>query len=146
MSESDSPRRVPRGWRSPSQRCPADVVLKSYDWAREQRTKGVTVICGNHSQIEKDVFDILLKGDQPIILALARGLMKNWRTDVLLAIKSQRLLVIAPFNKEITKVTRKNAEIRNRLIITTADELVIGYKTSGGQLDHLLDGHSFNNL
>ncbi len=45
-----------------SRRCPAEVVLKSYDWAREQRENGITVVCGNHSQIEKDIFEILLKG------------------------------------------------------------------------------------
>jgi len=38
-----------------SRKCPADVILKSYDWAIEQREKGVCVISGFHSKIEKDV-------------------------------------------------------------------------------------------
>ena len=60
-----------------SRKCPADIVLKSYDWAIEQREKGVCVISGFHSKIEKDVLHYLLKGSQPVILALARGLKKR---------------------------------------------------------------------
>ncbi|HHT9146151.1 MAG TPA: DNA-binding protein, partial [Candidatus Wunengus sp. YC61] len=59
-----------------SRKCPADIILKSYDWAIEQREKGVCVISGFHSKIEIDVLHYLLKGTQPIILALARGLKK----------------------------------------------------------------------
>lgn len=36
-----------------SQKCPAEIVLKSYDWAKEQREQGNCIVCGNHSQIEK---------------------------------------------------------------------------------------------
>lgn len=92
-----------------SRRCPAEVVLKSYDWAREQRAKGITVICGNHSQIEKDVFDILLKGTQPLILALARGLHKQWNSHILEAVNEERLLIITQFSGDEIKVTRSNA-------------------------------------
>jgi len=35
---------------------PASIVLKCYDWAIAQRDKGVCVISGFHSRIEKDVF------------------------------------------------------------------------------------------
>jgi hypothetical protein len=48
-----------------SRKCPAAVVLKSYDWAIEQRDNGVCVISGFHSRIEKDVLHYLLKGAQP---------------------------------------------------------------------------------
>jgi len=48
-------------------KCPADIVLKSYDLAIEQRGKGVCVISGFHSKIENDVLHYLLKGKQPII-------------------------------------------------------------------------------
>lgn len=61
-----------------SRKCPAAVVLKSYEWAKQQREEGNCVICGNHSQIEKDVFEILLKGNQPLILVLPRGLKLSW--------------------------------------------------------------------
>jgi hypothetical protein len=57
-----------------SRRVPASAVLKCYDWAVQQREAGTCVISGFHSQMEKDVLHYLLKGNQPIILALARGL------------------------------------------------------------------------
>jgi hypothetical protein len=53
-----------------SRRCPAGVVLKAYDWAIEQREKGRCVLSGFHSRIEKDVLYYLLKGKQPLIIAL----------------------------------------------------------------------------
>jgi len=60
-----------------SSKCPADIILKSYDWAIAQMEKGVCVISGFHSKIEKNVLRYLFKGNQPIILALARRLKKR---------------------------------------------------------------------
>jgi len=124
-----------------SQRCTASAVLLSFDWAKEQRDKEQCVVIGNHSQIEKDIFDILIKGVQPIILVLARGLMKVWDARILKALDQKRILVISPFDTTNNRVSRKNAEIRNRKIMEITDELVIGYKTKGGQLDTLLKDH-----
>lgn len=39
-----------------SRKIPVDIILKTYDWAIEQREKGICVISGFHSKIEKDVF------------------------------------------------------------------------------------------
>ncbi len=129
-----------------SQKCPAAVVLKSYDWAKQQRADGNCIICGNHSQIEKDVFEILLKGDQPLILVLARGMKTNWEPEIEKAINENRLLVVSPFEKETKRVTRDTAETRNRKMIELSDHIIVGYKTAGGQLDRLLNGHKYENL
>ena len=51
-----------------SQKCPAEVILKSFNWAIEQRNKGNCIIIGAHSQVEKDVFHSLLKGEQPFFV------------------------------------------------------------------------------
>ncbi len=129
-----------------SQRCPAEVVLKSYDWAKQQRKRGKCIICGNHSQIEKDVFEILLKGNQPLILVLARGMKTSWEPEIEKAINENRLLVISPFEKETKRVTRDTAEIRNRKIIEICDRIFVGYKSAGGQLDSLLKGRKYEIL
>lgn len=60
-----------------SRKIPASIVLKCYDWARAQREAGNCVIGGFHSQLEKDVLHYLLKGNQPIIVAMARGLKRK---------------------------------------------------------------------
>lgn|GEM_PF-758148 len=64
-----------------SRRVPADAVLKCYDWAIQMREAGRCVISGFHSPLEKDVLHYLLKGKQPVIMALARGLKKTWEPE-----------------------------------------------------------------
>jgi predicted Rossmann fold nucleotide-binding protein DprA/Smf involved in DNA uptake len=130
-----------------SQKCPAEIVLKSYDWAKEQREKGNCIVCGNHSQIEKDVFEILLKGKQPLILVLPRSLKKNWEPKIIEAITQNRLLVISPFIGDQNKrITRENAIQKNETIISLADKIMVGYKTKNGQLDKLLKGKEYDEL
>lgn len=60
-----------------SRRYPSTIVTKVYDWAITQRESGQCIISGFHSRIGKDVFHYLLKGTQPVVLALARGLLKK---------------------------------------------------------------------
>lgn len=74
-----------------SPRCPASVVLKSYDWAIEKRENQECIISGNHSRIEKDVLHYLLKGTQPIILALARGLKRRLEPDIQEALEKKSI-------------------------------------------------------
>ena len=52
----------------------ASIVLKSSDWAVRQKEEGRFVILGFYSMIEKDIFGYLIKGTQPVIMALTRGL------------------------------------------------------------------------
>jgi len=121
-----------------SQSVPSSVVLKSYNWAKQMREQGRCVICGNHSQIEKDVFEILLRGSQPLVLALARGIYKKWDRAILRALEDNRLLVISPFDGTVTRVTRQTSKSRNELIISFATQIVAGYVSPNGQLATLL--------
>jgi predicted Rossmann fold nucleotide-binding protein DprA/Smf involved in DNA uptake len=129
-----------------SQKCPAEAVLKSYDWAKEQREKGNCIVCGNHSQIEKDVFGILLKGKQPLVLVLPRSIKKQWKPEILKAINEKRLLVVSPFDEQHSRITRENAIKKNETIISLADKIMVGYKTKNGQLDKLLKGKEYDEL
>ncbi len=121
-----------------SQKCPADVVLKSYSWAKEQRSAGNCIVCGNHSQIEKDVIEILLRGNQPLIMVLPRGLKTLWNEEILKAIQSQRLLIISSFKEDVKRVTRATSEKCNEAILSLADKVVIGFANSDGQLEKTL--------
>ena len=129
-----------------SRKVPAQIVLKSYDWAREQRKLGNCIVCGNHSQIEKDVFEILLKGNQPLILVLARSLKTHWEPEIKKALSENRLLIISPFEKEIKRITRKTAKTRNKYIIEISDIILVAYKIENGQLDSLLKNVEFDKL
>jgi predicted Rossmann fold nucleotide-binding protein DprA/Smf involved in DNA uptake len=123
-----------------SRKVPASAVLKCYDWAIAQRENGNCVISGFHSQIEKDVLHYLLKGKQPIILALARGLKEKLEPEFVKPLEQGRLLIISPFEKTVKRVTSQTAEIRNQLMISLADEITIGYTSKGGQLEKLVSG------
>lgn len=129
-----------------SQKCPAETVLKSYDWAKKQREIGNWIVCGNHSQIEKDVFEILLKGIQPLILILASGMITQIGTKLQKAKEGNKLLIISPFNQEIKRVTRETDLIRNQKMIEICDYIVVVHRTPNGQLDSLLKEIKFKLL
>lgn len=124
----------------------ASTVLKCYDWAIDQREKGNCVISGFHSKIEKDVLHYLLSGTQPIILALARGMKVKIEHELRKAVDDCRLLIVTPFEKNITRVTTETAEIRNRFMMNLADEVVIGYASKGGMLDKLVNEYSHKKI
>jgi predicted Rossmann fold nucleotide-binding protein DprA/Smf involved in DNA uptake len=122
-----------------SRKVPASVVLKCYDWAIEQREKGICVVSGFHSQIEKDVLHYLLKGQQPIILALARGLKEKLEPELEKPMKQGRLLIISPFDKSVKRATEQTAEIRNKMMIDIADNVTIGFASKDGKLEKLFN-------
>ena len=121
-----------------SRKYPPEVVLKSYDWAIEQREKGNCVISGFHSQIEKDVLHFLLKGKQPVIMVLARGMKKRWEPEIMEATETGRLLIISPFEVSVRRVSKKTAIKRNRIILDLSDEVYIPSIDKNGALYSLV--------
>jgi predicted Rossmann fold nucleotide-binding protein DprA/Smf involved in DNA uptake len=121
-----------------SRKVPASVVLKCYDWAIAQREQGNCVISGFHSQIEKDVLYYLLKGQQPVIVALARGLKEKLESEFEKPLMEGRLLIITSFDKTIKRVTAKTAITRNEMMIALADTITVGFAAEGGLLEKSL--------
>lgn len=121
-----------------SRQVPASAVLKCYDWAIEQREAGNCIISGFHSTIEKDVLHYLLKGKQPIIVAMARGLKQQVESVFKLPLDEGRLLLITPFESKVERIIPKTATTRNKFMIELADEITVGYSSKGGQLEKLL--------
>ncbi len=126
-----------------SRQVPAGVVLKCYDWAIAQREAGRCIISGFHSQLEKDVMHYLLKGKQPIILVLARGLKKRLEPELSDVLSEKRLLIVTPFGEKIKRVTRETANQRNRLMAELADEIFVAYASQGGNIEKLITDISF---
>src|SRR5262245_45768437 len=93
-----------------SVRCPGDAILSAYDSARKLRDDGVTVISGFHSPVEKECLRILLRGKQPIIMFLARSMMKiRIPADRRQALESGRLLLLSPFEKRPRRPTKESS-------------------------------------
>jgi hypothetical protein len=121
-----------------SRKIPANIVLKCYDWALEQREAGKCVISGFHSQLEKDVLHYLLKGKQPIIIALARGLKQTIAPELQAAMEAGRLLIITPFEEKVKWVTEETSAVRNKMMVELANEIVVGFASEGGKLAELI--------
>lgn len=122
-----------------SREIPASIVLKCYDWAISQREQGNCIISGFHSKIEKDVLHYLLKGDQPIIVAIARGLKKRIEPELKSELDKGRLLIVTPFEKDIKRITSETAMIRNQFMIELAENIAVGYISKSGNLAKLLE-------
>jgi len=121
-----------------SRHVPASIVLRCYDWAIGQRNETRCVISGFHSQIEKDVLHYLLKGKQPIIVALARGLKKRVEPEFVDALKQGRLLIVTPFRQCVTRVSQESANRRNDLMAELADGIFVAYAQPGGNVQQLV--------
>lgn len=121
-----------------SRRYPAEIVPKAYEWAIAQRDAGKCVISGFHSQIEKDVFHFLLKGTQPIIVALARGLPKRIDGSLIAEVEKGRLLIVSPFDESVRRASIDTAFRRNQFMIEVADEVMVAYATKDGMLEQLV--------
>ena len=117
---------------------PAAAVLRIYDWAKEMRENGECVISGFHSVLERDVLDILIAGEQPLILAAARGLPKRHSAAMRRALQQERLLIASPFPTSVTRITAETARQRNAFMLTVADRIVVGYAQKEGALAEAL--------
>ena len=101
---------------------------------RDLRNKGVIVISGFHSPIEKDCLDLLIHGKQPIVICPARGIEKmripkSWRVPI----EENRLLILSPFENKHRRPTVALAEHRNRFVEMLADKILVAYAANGSK-------------
>jgi predicted Rossmann fold nucleotide-binding protein DprA/Smf involved in DNA uptake len=121
-----------------SRKCPGDVILKTYDFARLARDSGIAVVSGFHSPIEKDCLAVLLRGASPIIMVQAHRLStsrlpREWRK----AIDAGRLLLFSPFRQKDKRVTAQLAAERNRFVAAISDEVLFPYAAPGSKTEAL---------
>jgi predicted Rossmann fold nucleotide-binding protein DprA/Smf involved in DNA uptake len=117
---------------------PGHTILAAYDQAARWRDAGRCVISGFHSPVEKECLRILLRGRQPIIVCLARGLggmrlPAEWKKPL----AENRLLILSQFPAAARRVTKNLAMLRNRLVVALADDAVFAHISPGGHLDEL---------
>ena len=89
-----------------SVKCPGDVILKSYDLARQLRVADLTVISGVQSPMERGCLALLLRGTARIIICPARGLSRmritaDWKRPI----ADGRLLLLSFFDDKIWRAT-----------------------------------------
>ncbi len=123
-----------------SKEAPGATILKAFDQAAAWRDAGRCVISGFHSPLEQQCLDILLRGKQPIVMALARGL-GNLRLPAAQrkALDDGRLTIISPFPETKKRATADLARQRNRFVASLAEEVVFAFIAPGGSLSRLAE-------
>ena len=119
-----------------SNRCPGDLILKTYDLARAMRDAGVPVIGGFQTPMERECLRLLLRGRQPVIACPARGIdnmrtPREWRP----ALDDGRLLVLSPFPATVRRPTAELAAQRNDLVADLAQRVVIAHAAPGSKTE-----------
>ena len=119
-----------------SNRCPGDLILKTYDLARVIRDAGVPVIGGFQTPMERECLRLLLRGDQPVVVCPARGinnmrLPHDWRP----ALDKGRLLVLSPFPATARRPTAELAAQRNDLVALLAAQVFIAHAAPGSKTE-----------
>ena len=117
-----------------SRRYPARAVLPVFDWARQARENGECVVSGFHSRLERETLDILLRGEQPIVIVAARGIYSRLPPHYRREIDRRRLLALFPFPAKIRRSTRQTAARRNRFMLAAAARIVAGFVDPQGDL------------
>ena len=121
-----------------SQRCPGKVILRAFDLARALRDAEIPVTGGFHSSMEKECLNLLLCGEQPIVICPARGIERMripaaWRKPL----AEERLLVLSPFEAKYRRATAALAEKRNLLVAGLADEILVAHAATGGKTEQI---------
>ncbi len=100
----------------------SEEVLRVYDWATEMRSRGECIISGFNSKLEQDVLHFLMKGNQPIILVLARRMYKVIPKELQEALAQNRLLIVSVSNA--TRQSKDTAMMRNKWICQKSDRIL----------------------
>jgi predicted Rossmann fold nucleotide-binding protein DprA/Smf involved in DNA uptake len=119
-------------------RCPGNVILRTYDLALALREAGVSVIGGFHTPMEKECLDVLLRGQQPVVICPARNIERlrlplSWHKPY----DAGRLLVLSPFAAHQRRPTTESAEYRNRFVATLAMHNFVAHAGPGSKTAQL---------
>jgi predicted Rossmann fold nucleotide-binding protein DprA/Smf involved in DNA uptake len=119
-----------------SVRCPGNLILNAYDFAKKTPHDGPAIIGGFHSPMERTCFETLLVRHVPIVYVPGRrlnqrGIPSAWWD----ACAEDRLLILSPFADSQRHVTRDLAHRRNLLIAALADSLFVPHAIRGGDTE-----------
>jgi predicted Rossmann fold nucleotide-binding protein DprA/Smf involved in DNA uptake len=123
-----------------SKETPGGTILKAFDQAAAWRDAGRCVISGFHSPLEQQCLEVLLRGKQPVLMAVARSLGSlRLPAAQRKALGEGRLTIISPFPAKEKRATADLARRRNRFVAALADEVVFAFVSPGGSLSRLAE-------
>jgi predicted Rossmann fold nucleotide-binding protein DprA/Smf involved in DNA uptake len=119
-------------------KCPGELILKLFDLAKELRDKRVGVISGFHAPMDRECFDIILRGKGPIVWCPARSIeTMRLKPAYKNAVEAGRLLIVSPFQGRQSRISAERAEQRNRLVAALAERVFVAYADPGGKTERL---------
>ena len=128
-------------WRKTAFLCSRTVkssaVMRCYDWATEQQSRGICVMSGFNSPMEKDVLHFLLRSKVPVVMVLARRMYKTLPADLQTALDEGRLLVVSL--STATRQSQQTVQQRNQYLLRHADSFVFGSLSSSSSLYPLFE-------
>lgn len=117
-----------------SNKCPGNIILKTYDVMRQIRERGITVISGFHSAIERECLNILLKGRQSVIICPARSIEgMRIKPEYRKPLEDGRLLILSPFSGKEKRISSDKAVRRNYFVAALATAIFIPYAAPGSK-------------
>ena len=117
-----------------SNKCPGNIILKTYDLLRQIRERGITVISGFHSAIERECLNILLKGRQSVIICPARSIEgMRIKPEYRKPLEDGRLLILSPFSGKEKRISSDKAVRRNYFVAALATAIFIPYAAPGSK-------------
>lgn len=115
-------------------------------WVEGLDAANTCVVCGSLTSDERFALQLLLERGIPVVLALAQAIpprISDLRIDgmALTAILEGRMVVISPVvDAALTDPSAKTSAARNNLMISIAEQVVVGYMTANGNLARQLLG------
>lgn len=124
-----------------SVKCPASIILRTYDLAQKLKERQTAVISGFHSPLEKEMLVTLLRGNAPVVVCPARSIEKmrvpaDWQPHI----ENGRMAVVSPFPASQSRATQQSATIRNQLVAALARQVFIAYAEPGGKTEAFARG------
>lgn len=121
-----------------SSKCPGNIIIKIHEQAFQWREDGLVIASGFHSPVEKEVFNVLIKGSQPIVIFPARSLNnmrlpKLWRAGV----NENRILIITPIHGSNKRPTKELCNKRNEFLVKLTKKIYIPYIDTSGKIVEL---------
>ncbi|MFP4029471.1 MAG: DNA-processing protein DprA [Candidatus Brocadiia bacterium] len=121
-----------------SRQVPGMPISRTYDLMRGLQDASIRVTGGFHSPMERESLDILLRGEQPVIVCPARTIdpyqiPNKWQK----AVNNGQMLLLSPFESKHRHQTRELARKRNEFVAALADLVVIAYAEPGGMTEDI---------
>ena len=111
-----------------SNKCPGNIILRTYDLMRQIRDREITVISGFHSAMERECLNILLRGNHPVIICPARSIERmRIKPGYRKPLEDGRLLILSPFTGEEKRISSERSLRRNFFVAALAASIFIPY-------------------